>query len=67
MLTFLAACLAKNTGWNEDYILKMPFFKVLLYTHIYNILNGAITDWASVDASEKPITVEEVKSYLDEL
>lgn len=45
----------------------MPFFKVLLYTHIYNILNGAITDWASVDASEKPITVDEVKSYLDEL
>lgn len=63
----MAARLAKITGWSERTITMMPYYKVLIYSHVYNILNGAVTDWASRAVGEKVLTLDEVKNMFDEL
>lgn len=65
MLTWLTAYLAKQSSWTEDYILKMPFFKVLLYVHSFNVLEGANTKWLTTASNIEKIEMEELNNLIE--
>lgn len=56
------------TGWKEQEIQRLPFYKVLLYLHAYNVLEGSNTEWLNADATALELTtVDELDKILTEL
>lgn len=51
MLIYFTAYLASKSGWSEQEIRSMPFYKVLLYYHCYNVMQGYNTAWLNADAT----------------
>lgn len=63
MLTYFTALMAEKTHWSEDSIIRMPFFKILSYLHVFNIRAGFATDWAQLDAP----TLENARTNFNNL
>ena len=56
------------TGWAEDTIKRLPFYKVLLYLHSYNVLEGCNTEWLNADAAAVELsTVDDLDNIIKEL
>ncbi len=68
MLIWLTAYLASKTGWREEYIQSLPFYKVLLYLHSYNVLDGCNTSWLKADATAVQLnTVADLDNIIQDL
>jgi hypothetical protein len=48
---------------NEKQIHEMPFYKVLLYTHAYTVMDGVNTAWTHADAEK--IDLDELNNLID--
>lgn len=67
MTQCLTAYLAQQTSWSEEYILNMPFFKVLLYVHSFNVINGSNTRWLATSSDVDKIDKTELDSIINGL
>jgi hypothetical protein len=59
------ATLAEKTGWHEEYIKQIPFYKILSYFHVYNVRSGARTDWRHADAASPHMSRQHFASLFD--
>lgn len=62
---YLTSLIAKNFGWSEETIINLPFFKVLLYAHGINVLEGYNTRWKNFDGDSKKLTLNELDTFLE--
>lgn len=63
----MTAFLANKTAWSEITIQQMPLYKVLLYLHSYNVLDGANTRWLNTASNTDQLTNEELNDLIKEL
>lgn len=45
----------------------MPFYKVLLYAHAIQVMEGTDTRWMHSDANTPKITLDNINKYLEEI
>lgn len=68
MLIYLTAYLANKTGWTEKEISSIPFYKILLYLHSYNVIDGCNTEWLNAEASAVSLnTVDDLDKIITDL
>lgn len=67
MFQWLTAFLATKTSWSESYIQKMPLYKVLLYLHSFNVLDGANTKWLNASADTDTIQIDELEDLIKDI
>lgn len=67
MTVWLTAYLANKMNMTEKEVHSMPFYKVLLYSHAFQVLDGAETDWAECDASIPKIELNELNDLIGKL
>lgn len=67
MFQWLTAYLASKTSWSEAYIQKMPLYKVLLYLHSFNVLDGGNTQWLNASSDVDTLGMEELNDLIKDL
>jgi hypothetical protein len=67
MYQWLTAYLASKTSWPEDYILNLPLYKVLLYFHSLNVLDGANTKWVAASSDTDTLDLGELDDLIKDL
>ena len=51
----------------EEEIHSMPFYKVLLYSHAFSVMDGAETEWQNADAATPKMELEELNDLIKEI
>lgn len=65
MMIWLTAYLANKMHLTEREVHSMPFYKVLLYSHAFSVMDGAETTWANADAATPKLEVEELNNLME--
>lgn len=67
MMQWLTCYIASKTSWGEEYILKMPLYKALLYLHTFNVLDGGNTKWLNASADTDTMEIEELEDLIKDI
>lgn len=67
MFQWLTAYLATKTNWSEKYILHMPLYRVLLYFHSFNVMDGGNTRWTNTSSDTDRIDLTELDTLIKDL
>jgi hypothetical protein len=59
--------LAKHMGLSRKEINEMPLYKVMMYYHCINVMNGVNTKWEFADANTPKITLDSINDFLQEI
>ena len=63
MNIWVTAYLANKMNLTEKQIHEMPFYKVLLYTHAFTVMDGSNTAWAHADVPK--IDIQELNQLIE--
>lgn len=66
MTVWLIAYLGSKMNLTEKEIINMPFYKVLLYSHALQVLDGAETTWSNADASTPKLDLDSLDTFIEE-
>lgn len=59
--------LAKHMGLSIKEINEMPLYKVLLYSHAIQVMEGVDTQWSHLDANTPRITMTDIDDFIKEI
>ena len=59
--------LAKNMGLSLKEINEMPLYKVMLYTHAMNVMDGIDTRWEHSDIDAPKATMDDINKFIEEI
>lgn len=64
-MPYIVLVLAKATGWTEEKIINLPFYRVKQYLHSYLVYNGTATRWQHSNAKEKAAIKDKLQRLIN--